>query len=98
MPIKSVSPHSSRRTRARRQWVQKVATISTAPPPGTFTRSAKEIARIMARADVSPKGLGSGIRMIQYFINRAGKDLTPRRRKELEGAKRILQRKLAARK
>lgn len=52
----------------------------------------------MARTDVSPKGLGSGIRMIQFFINRAGKHLTPGRREELEGAKRILQRKLAVRK
>ncbi len=49
----------------------------------------------MARPDVSPKGPGSGIRMIQYFINRAGRNLTPQRREELERAKRILQRRLA---
>jgi hypothetical protein len=95
-PLRSSS--SMHRTRAKRRWVQKVTTVSTAPPTGTFTRSAREIARIMARPDVSPKGLGSGIRMIQYFINRAGTHLTPRRRKELERAKRILQRKRAARK
>ena len=47
----------------------------------------------MARKDVSPKGVGSGIRMIQYFINRAGKDLSPTRKGELEKAKRILQEK-----
>jgi hypothetical protein len=46
---------------------------------------------------VSPKGLGSGIRMIQYFINRGGKNLSAARRRELERAKRILQRKAAAR-
>ena len=51
----------------------------------------------MARKDVSPKGVGSGIRMIQYFINRAGKGLSPTRRRELERAKRILQRRAAAR-
>jgi tRNA(adenine34) deaminase len=45
----------------------------------------------MARKDVSPGGLGSGIRMIQYFINRGGKNLSARRRTELERAKRILQ-------
>lgn len=50
----------------------------------------------MARKDVSPKGLGSGIRMIQYFINRAGKGLSATRRLELERAKRILQRRRAA--
>jgi len=47
----------------------------------------------MARKDVSPKGLGSGIRMIQYFINRGGKRLSTARRRELERAKRILQRR-----
>ena len=45
----------------------------------------------MARKDVSPKGLGSGIRMIQYFINRSGRGLSAGRRRELERAKRILQ-------
>ena len=79
----------------RRRWVQTVTTISTAPPPGTFTRSAHEIADIMARPDVSPRGVGSGIRMIQYFINRGGRNLTTHRRQQLEHAKRILQRRLA---
>ena len=45
--------------------------------------------------DVSPRGLGSAIRMIQYFINRGGKSLSARRRAELERAKRILQRRAA---
>jgi Protein of unknown function (DUF3175) len=49
----------------------------------------------MARKDVSPRGLGSGIRMIQYFINRGGGNLSAARRAELERAKRILQRRLA---
>jgi hypothetical protein len=80
-----------------RRWVRHVTTDSTAPPPGTFNRPAAEIARIMARKDVSPKGPGSGIRMIQYFINRAGKGLSATRRAELERAKRILQRRAAAR-
>jgi hypothetical protein len=33
--------------------------------------------------------------MIQYFINRGGKNLAPGRRRELERAKRLLQRRLA---
>jgi tRNA(adenine34) deaminase len=82
----------------KRKWVRQVTTDSTHPPPGTFTGSAPEIARKMARRDVSPKGLGSGIRMIQYFINRGGKGLTATRRAELERAKRILQRRAARRK
>jgi len=72
-----------------------VTTDSTHPPRGTFSGSAAQIARTMARKDVSPKGLGSGIRMIQYFINRGGKNLSPTRRHELERAKRILQRRAA---
>jgi Protein of unknown function (DUF3175) len=82
----------------KRRWVRKVTTDSTHPPSGTFTGSAETIARTMARKDVSPRGLGSGIRMIQYFINRGGKNLSARRRAELERAKRILQRRAARRK
>ena len=48
----------------------------------------------MASKKASPKGVGSGIRMIQYFINRAGKGLTPKRKKELEKAKAILHERL----
>jgi len=82
------------RTRATKsKWVRRVTTDSTHPPPRTFTGSATEIARKMARKDVSPKGLGSAIRMIQYFINRGGKNLSATRRAELERAKRILQRR-----
>jgi Protein of unknown function (DUF3175) len=47
----------------------------------------------MASKKVSPGGVGSGIRMIQYFINRAGKNLPAKRRKELEQVKHILQAK-----
>jgi hypothetical protein len=47
----------------------------------------------MASKKVSPKGIGSGIRMVQFFINRAGKNLPPERKDELEKAKRILQEK-----
>jgi hypothetical protein len=43
---------------------------------------------------VSPKGIGSGIRMIQYFLNRGGKGLSAGRKREVEKAKRILQAKL----
>jgi Protein of unknown function (DUF3175) len=52
----------------------------------------------MARKAVSPRGLASGIRMIQYFINRGGKNLSARRRAELERAKRILQQRAARQK
>ena len=78
------------------RWSAKIKTASTFPPPGTFTKPAAEVARIMALKRVSPGGLGSAIRMVQMFINRAGKNLSPTRKKELEKAKRILQRQKAA--
>jgi hypothetical protein len=89
---------TAKRSGAKRKWVRKVTTDSTHPPAGTFSGSATEIARTMARKDVSPGGIGSGIRMIQYFINRGGKNLSTARRTELEKAKRILQRRVARQK
>jgi Protein of unknown function (DUF3175) len=77
----------------KRRWVSKVKTVSTYPPEGLFTKDAATIARAMASKEVSPKGIGSGIRMIQYFINRAGQNLPAERKEELEKAKRILQAK-----
>jgi len=78
---------------SKKYWVHKVKTVSTFPPEGTFTRDAQTVARIMASKKVSPKGVGSGIRMIQYYINRAGKGLTASRKKELQKAIKILQEK-----
>jgi tRNA(adenine34) deaminase len=78
----------------KKKWVRGVKTVSTNPPRNLFTKNAKTIARAMASKKVSPKGIGSGIRMIQFFINRAGKDLPAARKRELEKAKRILQAKL----
>jgi tRNA(adenine34) deaminase len=83
--------HAMAKKRPQRRWVRRVKTDSTHPPPRTFAGSASQIARTMARKDVSPKGLGSAIRMIQYFINRGGRRLSASRRRELERAKRILQ-------
>ena len=82
----------------KKKWVDQVKTVSTFPPQSIFTQDAETIARVMATKEVSPKGLGSGIRMIQFFINRAGKNLLASRRHELEEAKHILQAKLQAKK
>ena len=72
-------------------WSAKVTTVSTFPPKDLYTKDAATIARVMATKRVSPKGIGSAIRMVQFYINRAGKNLTPIRKHELEKAKRILQ-------
>ena len=74
-----------------RRWSIRAKTASTFPPPGLFGKDAATIARVMATKKVSPKGLGSAIRMVQYFINRGGSKLPARRRRELERAKRLLQ-------
>jgi len=89
MTTRRASHH--RTGRDSKRWVSSVKTISTFPPTGTFTKDAESIARIMASRKVSPRGIGSGIKMIQYFINRAGKGLSATRRHELERAKKILQ-------
>jgi hypothetical protein len=63
----------------------------TFPPAGTFTLPGEKMAKVMAKPEVSPNGLGSAIQMVQFFINRAGKKLDPKRKAELEKCKRILQ-------
>jgi hypothetical protein len=73
-----------------RRWVSKVTTDSTHPPKGLFNKSATTIARTLASRKVSPKGPGSGMRMLTYFINRAGRGLSATRRAELQRAKRLL--------
>ena len=65
------------RQREKKKWVQNVKTVSTFPEEKLFTRDARTIARSLASKKVSPKGIGSGIRMLQYFINRGGKGLSP---------------------
>ena len=50
----------------------------------------------MASKKVSPKGPGSGMRMLTYFINRADKGLSATRRAKLERAKKLLSEKMAA--
>jgi hypothetical protein len=42
---------------------------------GTHTGSAEQIYSEYKRKGVSPHGLGSAIQMLQFFINRAGKNL-----------------------
>lgn len=85
---------SQAKRRKRKKWVAKVTTDSTHPPAGLFTRSASTIARSLASKRVSPKGPGSGMRMLTYFINRAGRGLSPERRAELERAKSLLAKRI----
>jgi hypothetical protein len=92
-PSKKNRPASKSRTSKpsnTKRWVAKVKTDSTHPREGLFTKSASTIARELASQKVSPKGPGSGMRMLTYFINRAGRGLSAARRAELEKAKALL--------
>jgi tRNA(adenine34) deaminase len=81
-------------THKTRRWSHNVKTVSTYPPEGIFTEDAETIARVMSSKEVSPKGIGSGIRMVQFYINRAGRNLSEDRKAELEKAKQIMRNKL----
>ena len=79
----------------QKRWIAKVTTDSTHPPKGLFNRSAATIARTLASKEVSPKGPVSGMRMLTFYINRAGRGLSTRRRAELEKAKTLLSKRIA---
>lgn len=81
---------TSHRKGSDKKWSSKVTTVSTYPPKDLYIKDAETIARVMATKKVSPKGLGSAIRMVQFYINRAGKNLPAARLRELEKAKQLL--------
>ncbi len=78
------------------RWSGNVKTVSTFPPPDLFTKDARTIARSLASKKVSPKGPGSGMRMLTFYINRAGKNLSRARHVELEKAKKLLSERVHA--
>jgi len=79
-----------------RKWSSKVKTTSTNPREGLFTKNPETIARELASKEVSPKGPGSGMRMLMFFINLAGKNLSASRRAKLEKAKELLSERMKA--
>ncbi|HEY6445153.1 MAG TPA: DUF3175 domain-containing protein [Acidobacteriaceae bacterium] len=79
-----------RSSHGRRKWSAAVNTESTYPDQGLFKQDAATIARSLASKKVSPKGPSSGMRMLTFYVNRAGKNLSARRRHELERAKELL--------
>jgi hypothetical protein len=74
----------------KKKWSAKVDTDSTPPDKGLFNRSPTTIAKALASKKVSPKGPASGMRMLNFYINRAGKNLSASRHAALEKAKTIL--------
>jgi tRNA(adenine34) deaminase len=67
-----------------------VNTESTYPQEELFKKDAATIARSLASKKVSPKGPGSGMRMLTFYVNRAGKNLSQGRLRVLERAKQML--------
>ncbi|WP_334269933.1 DUF3175 domain-containing protein [Edaphobacter sp. HDX4] len=79
----------------KKKWSAKVDTDSTHPDEGLFNKSPATIAKSLASKKVSPKGPGSGMRMLTFYINRAGKNLSQERRDALDKTKSILSRIIA---
>jgi tRNA(adenine34) deaminase len=76
--------------KTKKKWSAEVTTDSTHPDEGLFNQSASTIAKALASKKVSPKGPASGMRMLNFYINRAGKNLSTSRHAELERAKTLL--------
>lgn len=68
---------------------------------GLFSLPAETIAESLASKEISPQGPSSGLRLLTFYMNYAGKRLSPSRRRNLEKAKKLLEgyvsRDLAAR-
>jgi hypothetical protein len=75
---------------ATKKWSASVKTVSTYPEKDLFNQDAETVAKHLASKKVSPKGPASGMRMLNFYINRAGKNLPEERHRELEKAKTLL--------
>jgi hypothetical protein len=84
---KSTTPPSKR-------WSAKVKTDSTKPGPGLFKKSAKKIATEMTSKKVAPEGPGQAMRMLNFYENRGGKNLSGERKNTLERAKDLVHQKV----
>jgi tRNA(Arg) A34 adenosine deaminase TadA len=74
----------------KKKWSADVDTDSTHPDEGLFKKSASAIAKALATKKISPKGPTSGMQMLNFYINRAGKNLSKERHAELGKAKTLL--------
>jgi len=82
------------RTRRKKKWSAEVTARSGALDleEGVFTRSAMEIARSLKRSAQASRRrkstpFRSAMSMLNLYINRAGRNLSPRRKRTLEAAK-----------
>ena len=61
-------------------------------PSGTMDKSAKDIYKVAKNRRYVPKGDGSAIRYLTYYLNRGGSNIPAAKRKRIEHARRMLQR------
>jgi tRNA(adenine34) deaminase len=88
--LRTQAPKQEAPMTTKKKWSAKVTTDSTHPDQGLFNENASTIAKTLASKKVSPKGPASGMRMLNFYINRAGKNLSTSRHAELERAKTLL--------
>ncbi|MFP5204386.1 MAG: DUF3175 domain-containing protein [Acidobacteriota bacterium] len=62
---------------------------------GLFTMQAETIAESLSSKEVSPQGASSGLRLLTFYMNYAGRWLSASRRRNLEKAKKLLSIRLA---
>lgn len=105
MPTQKTSARKSvkrtakkRENPVKRRWSAKVTTDSTHPEKGLFLKRPSTIAHELATKKVSPKGPVSGMRMLTFYINRAGKNLGKHQLADLQRAKKILSEIIASHK
>ena len=59
-------------------------------PVGLFAQDAETIAASLASKEVSPQGPATGMRVLTFYISRAGRTLSASRLKKLEKARKLL--------
>jgi len=101
MATKKASKKAAKKSAAKksttppsRRWSAKVKTDSTKPGPGLFKKGAKQIAEGMTSKKVSPEGPAQAMRMLNFYENRAGKNLSTERKQTIERAKKLVHEKV----
>ena len=72
----------------------KLKTSAVKFPRGIMSKSTMEIYRAATNKKYAPKGLGSAIKFIQYYLNRGGVNIPISQRNKIEKAKKMLQKDL----
>jgi hypothetical protein len=82
------------RSSMARRWVKDVMARSDAltVPPGVFRRDARSVARALKRSALQSKRrktdpFRSAMSLLNFYLNRGGRNISPTRRRELERAK-----------